>query len=95
MNRNKTSGLDGIVIMLSDIRFFFWIDRISEMINALYDSDKIQENLSRYIFMTMLKNPGANEYEIYQTISLMSHISKRIIKILINIACSRIRPAIG
>lgn len=43
----------------------------------------------------MPKNPGANEYEIYQIISLMSRISKRIIKILINIARSRIRPAIG
>lgn len=61
----------------------------------IYDSDDIPEDISRAlgrsIFITSPKNPGANEYEVHRTISLMSDITKLTTRILEKRMGSRIR----
>lgn len=70
----------------------FRIDKITEMME--YDSGEILEDYSRSIFIALLKKPGANECKFHWTLSLMNHIAKIIIGILMNTACNEIRPEI-
>lgn len=48
-------------------------DKFTKMINKIYDSDEILEDIIRSIFIVLPKKPGTNEYQIHQTINL-SHI---------------------
>lgn len=62
MSRNQATRLDGIVIkMLSNFRQFR-INRITEIINKIYNSGEMPEDLSRSIFVVMPKS-GANEFK--------------------------------
>lgn len=56
-----------------------------EIINEIYNNSDILEGLNRPIFITLHK-------KLHQTISLMSHIIKLIIKIQMNKACNKIIP---
>lgn len=57
-----------------------------------YNSGEILEDRSESVFIALPQNPGANECE-YQKIRLMNHKTK-LIRILMNKACNRIRPEI-
>ena len=93
--RNKAAGPDGIVTEMLTALDDFGIKKITELINEIYNSGEIPEELSRSIFIALPKKPGANECGLHRTISLMSHITKLLIRILMNRARSRIRPEIG
>ena len=72
-----------------------YFQKLTEILNEVYDSGDIPENLSKSIFIALTKKPGANKYELYRTISLMSHVLKLLLCILMIRARSRIRPEIG
>lgn len=94
LNRNKAAGPDGIVTKMLTALDDFSIDKITEIISDIYNSGYIEEDLSRSIFIAMPKKQSANECELHRTISSMSHVTKLIIRILMNRVCSRIRPDI-
>lgn len=54
----------------------------------------ILDDFRRLILIVLLKKPGVNEYNITQTSSLMSRLTKPIILILMNTACSKIKAKI-
>ena len=60
----------------------FGIDTMTEIINELYDSGTIPEDLSKSIFIALPKNPNATECELHGTISLVSHVIKMILRII-------------
>ncbi|MGX9987587.1 reverse transcriptase domain-containing protein [Soonwooa purpurea] len=95
LKRNKAPGPDGIVAEMMTALDDFGIEKLTEITNGIYNSGEIPEDLSRSIFIALPKKPGANECELHRTISLMSHMTKLIIRILMNRARSRIRPEIG
>lgn len=70
----------------------FGIDKITEVINEIYKSDNILEDVSISIFVALNKKLGVNECNLYQTISVISHITKLMLWILMNRTWSRIRP---
>lgn len=57
----------------------FRINKITEVINEMYDSGNIPEDPSKSIFIPLPKKPGANKCELRRTISLISHITKLMI----------------
>lgn len=61
----------------------FIIDKNKDLLNEIYNSGEIQEDVSRYIFIALSKKPRVNGYELYQTIRLMSHITKLIQSLMI------------
>lgn len=69
MNKNKTAEPD-VVLMASAL-----IDMVTEIISEIYD---------RSFEDSILKKPGANECDLPWSVSLMSHMIKHIIRILIN-----------
>lgn len=74
MNKNKTAGTDGIIIEIVLTLEKFWIDKVTE-IKEIYDSGEVPGDLSRYIFIAMLKKPVANVCELHWTLSIMSYIT--------------------
>ncbi|XP_042883267.1 uncharacterized protein LOC122260182 [Penaeus japonicus] len=95
MKKNKAPGPDKIVTEMIKALDEFGIDKMTEVINEIYDSGEIPEELSKSIFIALPKKPGAIECELHRTISLMSHIIKIILRIIMERARSRIRPEIG
>ena len=67
---------------------------MTEKCNEIYDSGEIQDDLCQLVCIALQKKPGAVECELYRTISLMSHVIKILLRIIMARACSRIRPEI-
>ena len=84
MKRNKAAGPDEIVIELVIALEDFGIEKVTEVNNKIYNTGEIPEDLSKSIFIALPKRAGANECELHRTISLMSHITKLILRIIMN-----------
>ena len=62
----------------------FEIEKLTLILNEIYDNGEIPEDLSTSIFITLPKKPGAIECELHCTISLMSHTTKILVRMLMN-----------
>lgn len=84
MNSKKAAGPDGMLIeMMSDA---FGIDKVMDIIN---DSGEIPEDLSKSVFITIVKKAGANEWELH------SNSTKFIIMFQMNRVCCRLKIELG
>ena len=95
MKKNKAAGPDEIVIEMLTALEEFGIEKLTDLVNEIYDSGDIPEDLSKSIFITLPKKPGAVECELHRTTSLMSHITKLLLRIVMQRARKRIKPEIG
>ena len=95
LKRNKAAGPDEVVTEMMIALEDYGIDKLTDIVNEIYDTGVIPEDLSRSIFIALPKKPGATECELHRTISLMSHMTKLILRIIMMRARSRIRPEIG
>ena len=94
--RNKAAGPDGTVVeMIEAALDDFGIDTMTEIINEIYDSGTIPEDLSKSIFIALPKKPYETGCELHRTISLMSHVIKMILRIIMWRARKNIKPEIG
>ena len=82
--RNKAAGPDGIVVEMIEALEDFGINTLTEIINEIYDSGSIPEDLSKSIFIALPKKSNATECELHRTISLMSHVVKIVLRIIIS-----------
>ena len=78
MKGNKARGPDGLVIEMIKALDDFGIEKLTIMANEIYDTGKIPQDLSK----SLPKKPGTIECELHRTISLMSHITKVIIRVI-------------
>lgn len=60
------------------------INKVTEEINELCTNGEILGNQRRPIILTLSKKPSKDECKMQQIIILMNHITKLIIRILIN-----------
>ena len=58
------------------------IDVITNLCNIMYISGVIPTDLKQSIFITLPRKPKAQSYSEYRTISLMSHITKILLKVI-------------
>ena len=58
------------------------IDFLTKLLNSIYDSGKIPKDLAKSVFITLPKIPGTMDCELYRTISLMSHLTKVLLRII-------------
>lgn len=54
----------------------FVIDTITDIIYKTCNNGDIGENLSRFFYIALAENPGANECEIHRSLNPMNHIKK-------------------
>src|SRR5688572_6326517 len=73
----------------------FGVKKVTEIVNEIYDSGDIPTDLSKSISISLPKKPGTIECEMYRTISLMSHITKLILRIIMMRTRNKLKPEIG
>ena len=95
MKRHKAAGPDEIVTEMITSLLEYGVSKVTDIINEIYENGQIPEDLCRSVFIALPKKPGTVEYELHRSISLMSYIIKLILMIIMERACSRIRPEIG
>ena len=61
----------------------------------IYDTGTFPDELSKSIFIAIRKKIGTTECELHRTISLMSHVTKIILRVILLRARSKIRPEIS
>ena len=95
MKNNKATGPDEIAVEQIKNLGEFGIEKLTLILNEIYDSGEFPEDLSKSIFITLPKKPGAIECELYRTISLMSHTTKILLHVLMNRARNKLKPEIS
>ena len=76
MKTGKATGLDGLSIELIEALEEYGIEKVTTLLNEIYDTGQIPVDMSRSIFIALPKKPGATDCELHRTISLMSHVTK-------------------
>jgi hypothetical protein len=92
---NKSPGPDEIVVEQIKCLDEFGFDKVTDILNEIYDSGEIPDELTKSIFIALPKKPGTIECELHRTISLMSHLTKLLLRILMMRARSKIKPEIS
>jgi len=87
MKSNKALGPDGITSEMFQSLEELGVDLLTKLINKIYDTGVIPEDLSKSIFIALPKKPGATECELHRT--------KILLKILMMRMKNKIRPEIA
>ena len=83
MKRHKTAGPHEIVTEMITSLEKYGVGKVTDIIIKNYDTGEIPEDICKSIFIALSKKPGAVECELHRTISLISHITKLILRIII------------
>ena len=83
MPKNKATGPDEVAIEQIQAMDDLGVEWIATITNKIYDKGHFPPDMRRSTFIALPKRPGTLKYEIHCTISLMSHITMLILKILL------------
>ncbi|GFN94140.1 endonuclease-reverse transcriptase [Plakobranchus ocellatus] len=95
MKNGKATGPDNIPVEIIKALDNLGIDLTTKLLNAIYDSGTIPEDLCKFVFILLPKTPGATECELHRTISLMSHFKKILLRVLMHRTRKSLRPEIS
>ena len=95
MKRGKATGQDHISVEMITALEDLGIHVLTKLANMIYDTGTFPDELSKSIFIAIPKKIGTTEYELHRTISLMSHVTKIILRVILLRARSKIRPEIS
>ena len=95
MKNNKATGPNEIAVEQIKGLEEFGIEKLTLILNEIYDSGEIPEDLSKSIFIALAKKPGAIECELHRTISLMSYTTKLFLHVLMNRARNKLKSEIS
>ena len=82
--KGKSPGNDEVTIEMILASGNFGIRKIVELANKIYNTGYIPKEMYKSIFIAIPKKPGAVECNLFRTISLMSQITKIILKVILN-----------
>ena len=91
----KAVGNDWIAYGMMEALGIFGISKVTELANIIYNSGDVPKQMLQSIFIALLKKAGTTECDNYTLINLMSHITKIILRILMNRNKRRINEAIS
>jgi len=95
MKLGKATGPDRIpaevFLALDDLG----ITEITKLMNIIYDSGEIPVDMKRSIFIALPKKPGTTDCEQHRTISLMSHLTKVLLRIIMKRVRNKLDPEIS
>ncbi|GFS08569.1 RNA-directed DNA polymerase from mobile element jockey-like [Elysia marginata] len=95
MNHNKATGPDEFPVELFDAFYETCLVHFTELLNLIYDTGQWPSDLKNSVFITLQRKPGATECENHRTISLMSHATKILLRIVMTRIRIKIRPVIA
>ena len=79
----KAPGPDEIYSEMIQAAGDLAVEKLTKLCNMIYDTGYIPEDLRRSIFITIPKKPKAMECKDHRTISLMSHVTKILLKVIL------------
>jgi hypothetical protein len=95
MKTGKAVGPDQISMEAIVALEEFGVDIVTNFLNEIYKTGNIPKEMSQSIFIALPKKPGAIDCEMHRTISLMSHMTKLLLRILMKRTRNKIRPEIN
>ena len=95
MKNGKATGPDNIPIEMIKALEEIGLDMTTRLMNAIYDNGTIPVDLCKSVFIALPKTPGATECELHRTISLMSHFTKVLLRILMVRMRKNLKPEIS
>ncbi|GFO36273.1 endonuclease-reverse transcriptase [Plakobranchus ocellatus] len=84
IKNGKATGSDNMPIEIITALDNLEIDRTTKLFNAIYDIGTIPKDLSKSLFVVLSKRPGAKECKLHRAISLMSHFTKILLRVLMH-----------
>ncbi|XP_033120971.1 uncharacterized protein LOC117120077 [Anneissia japonica] len=87
MKSGKATGSDNIAFELVNALDDFGIEKITEIANIVYNAENtenVPEEMLESIFIALPKESGTTVCERHRTISLMSHVTKIILRGVLN-----------
>ena len=95
MKAGKAVGEDGIAVEMLEVLGEWGVEVVSEIANCIYDTGRIPDQMARSVFITIPKKPGAIDCDKFRTISIMSQLSKLVLRIVLNRAKNKIEAEIA
>lgn len=95
MKHGKAPGPDKVTIEMLDALEDYGIELVTKLINSIYETGDIPSDLLKSTFIALPKKPGAIECGLHRTISLMSHLTKVLLRIVMLRARKKIKPEIA
>ena len=93
--KGKSPGNDEVTIEMILASGEFGMRKIAELARKIYETGYIPKEMYKSIFITIPKKPGAVECNLFRTISLMSQITKIILKVILNRIKQKLKPEIA
>ncbi|GFO24589.1 LINE-1 retrotransposable element orf2 protein [Plakobranchus ocellatus] len=95
MQNEKATGPDNIQVEIIKAVDNLRIDPTTKLLNTINGSGTIPEEMCKSVFIVLPKTPGATECELHRTISLMSHFTKILLRVLMHRMRKSLRPEIS
>ena len=95
MKRGKAVGNDQIAYEMIEALGGFGVSKITEIANYIYDSEERPRQMLESVFIPLPKKPGTTECKEHRTINLMSHVTKIVIRVLLNRMKQKLRSKLS
>ena len=95
MKNGKAMGEDGVCVEMLEAMGEFAIDKLTVIANQIYANGIITEHMRKSVFITIPKIDGTLECKKHRTISIISQITKIILRVFMNRIIGRMRGEIA
>ncbi|GFS26516.1 LINE-1 retrotransposable element ORF2 protein [Elysia marginata] len=95
MKAGKATGPDGVAVEMIEALEEYRVEKLTSLLNNIYDTGEIPTDISRPVFIALSKKPGATECKLHRTISLTSHVTKILLRVVMMRIRSKIKPEIA
>ena len=83
MKKGKSAGEDGVTTEMLQAMDNLGVKRITQLFNKIYDTGYIPSDLRKSTFIPIPKKSKAVNCSDFRTISLMSHVTKTLLKVIL------------
>ena len=95
MKTGKAVGGDGISAEMLQALGDFAIDQLTTLFRRIYETGNIVKSMCESVFVALPKVEGTLECSKHRTLSIMSHITKILLRVILKRIRSKIRPQIS
>ena len=95
MKSGKAVGGDGIAIEVLQALGDFAIDQLTSLFQKIYETGNIVDSMCESVFVALPKVEGTLECNKHRTLSIMSQITKILLRVMLKRIRTKIRPQIS
>ena len=95
MKSGKAAGPDDLPFELIAALDELGLTSVTRLLNRIYDSGTIPDDMKKSIYIALPKKPGTVECDQHRTISLMSHLTKVLLRVIMNRMRNKLLPEIS